>query len=763
MEKMKDTIVKAAGRLSGCHCEEIEVAESFMDAASRFAHMKGTVLLMSGGDLDCARYHILGVHPWLAFSANGKALALQIDSDNFCLEADPFALLDFLIGHFQIEDSDIPAPLGAGLLGYLSYDLKDVIEKLPRTSVDSLALPHLLLYSHRVLMVHDKVEKKCRLFVPKRIFSGERPGGERSRLRVRNALEEFKAVLQGRKKESASFRGDGKSLRSNIEKPDYIRAVERIVEYIKSGDVYQVNMSQRFEMDFSGDSFALFARLYEKNPAPFFAYVNAGDHQIVCTSPERFLLLKENRVETRPIKGTRPRGKTPAEDDKNRQDLLQSGKDDAELSMIVDLLRNDLGKVCKAGSVRVAEHKRLEAYRNVYHLVSVVEGELDEGENASDLIRATFPGGSITGCPKIRSMEIIDELEPCRRHVYTGSIGYIGFHGTMDLNIAIRTATVVRDKVYFSVGGGIVYDSDPESEFEETLHKGQTLTSVLTESCRNEMAPPSPSQPMVWINGALRPARLATASVLDEGFQYGHGFFETIRVVQGVPRFLAEHLQRFHRAWQSLFPDPPPDITWADAIGQVVEANHLGRDVAAVKILATRGAGESPWENRTLLVAARPYVHRLKLKKNARGLRLKTYPHPRQTPLADHKTINYLYYLSAGRWAAENEADEALVLNPDGTVSETNTANILVFKDDRVVVPQSPHVLPGVFQAAVLDFLRRQGVGSVCEKMLPKDLYDADLVLATNSLMGAVAVIDLDGRAFSPHMDWAEKINKALL
>ena len=268
---------------------------------------------------------------------------------------------------------------------------------------------------------------------------------------------------------------------------------------------------------------------------------------------------------------------------------------------------------------------------------------------------------------------------------------------------------------------------------------------------------------MVWINGALCPARRATASVLDEGFQYGFGFFETIRVVQGQPRFLDAHLQRFHRAWKALFPDPPPDVTWGDVIGQVVEANHLGRDIAAVKVLATRGAGEFPRENRTLLVTARPYVHRLKLKKNAHGLNLITYPYPRQTPLADHKTLNYLYYLTAGRWAAENGADEALVLNPDGSASETSTANILLFKNDRVIVPQSPHVLPGVFQAGVLDFLRQQDVGAVCEKTRPKDLYDADLVLATNSLMGAVAVIGLDDRVLSPDMDWVGKINEALL
>ena len=168
-----------------------------------------------------------------------------------------------------------------------------------------------------------------------------------------------------------------------------------------------------------------------------------------------------------------------AEDDALRRELLESAKDDAELSMIVDLLRNDIGKVCRPGSVRVLEHKRLEAYQNVYHLVSIVKGELDPGMDAVDLLRATFPGGSITGCPKIRAMEIIDELEPVRRHIYTGSIGYVGFDGTMDLSIAIRTATFTGGKTVFSVGGGIVFDSDPASEFEETLHKGRTLMDAL--------------------------------------------------------------------------------------------------------------------------------------------------------------------------------------------------------------------------------------------------------------------------------------------
>ncbi|HYQ30156.1 MAG TPA: aminodeoxychorismate synthase component I, partial [Polyangiaceae bacterium] len=273
--------------------------------------------------------------------------------------------------------------------------------------------------------------------------------------------------------------GTSGKVASLFSRDEYCAAVETIRKYIIEGDVYQVNMSQRFQGQIDAEPFDCFAKMYAANPAPFFAYINAGEHQIVSTSPERFIELRSGRVETRPIKGTRPRGKSLAEDAALRKELQESTKEDAELSMIVDLLRNDIGKVCRPGSVQVVEHKRLEAYQNVYHLVSIVKGELDPGVDAVELLRATFPGGSITGCPKIRAMEIIDELEPFRRHIYTGSIGYFGFDGAMDLSIAIRTATFTHGNVVFSVGGGIVFDSEPGSEYEETLHKGRTLLNAL--------------------------------------------------------------------------------------------------------------------------------------------------------------------------------------------------------------------------------------------------------------------------------------------
>jgi para-aminobenzoate synthetase component 1 len=265
----------------------------------------------------------------------------------------------------------------------------------------------------------------------------------------------------------------------------YLAAVNKVRDYIRRGDVYQVNLSQRFHFPFTGNSFRFWKSMFDINPAPFYAYLNAGDHQVLSTSMERFLLRQGRYLETRPIKGTRRRGVTAQEDGELRDDLLNSPKDGAELSMIVDLMRNDLGRICRAETVRVAEHKRIETYANVHHLVSIVTGALRPEITPSDILRATFPGGSITGCPKIRAMEIIDELEPNCRHVYTGAIGYIGWHDNLDLNIAIRTAVVKDHACYFSVGGGVIYDSLEEDEYRETLHKGRTMFDLIEKMRTN--------------------------------------------------------------------------------------------------------------------------------------------------------------------------------------------------------------------------------------------------------------------------------------
>jgi para-aminobenzoate synthetase component 1 len=734
--------------LAGVHVRPYTLKIPFIDLAARFAHLPGTVVLLSGGEQDSARHHLLGIDPWMTLRSRKKRMALSLDDRSFELSGSPIDLLREILATVRLPEGDWPGPLAAGLMGYLAYDLKDDIERLPKTSVDDLRLPHMLLTAPSLVVVHDRKTESTRLMVPLR----RKPETDADRI-----VSRFHTAVNAFPVESEAFTIGAQGPCANFTADGYRTAVQRIIDYIGAGDVYQVNLSQRFSVPFQGSAFAYFRRLFTLNPAPFFAFVQAGDHQIVSTSPERFLLQNGSRVETRPIKGTRPRGGTAEKDEAMRRELLESPKDDAELSMIVDLLRNDIGKVCRAGSVKVAHHKRLEAYDNVYHLVSIIEGELDEDRNSADLIRAAFPGGSITGCPKVRAMEIIDELEPCRRHVYCGSIGYISFHDTMDLSIAIRTATITGGSLCFSVGGGIVFDSDPQAEYEETLHKGRTLMAA----CQNECTLPAP-ETIVWHNGRLMRAADTRVSIADQGLLYGFGLFETIRVDRGAVPLLDGHVARFDRSWRALMPDDPPDLTWADVIAQVVAANDLSRRCAAVKILATRGSRDrAPWDH-ALFVTARPYIHRLKTL-NTPGIGLGTFPHPRQSPLAGHKTLNYLYYLKAGQWASENGYDEALVLNPDGSVSETHTANLLIVNGTEVIRPASPTVLPGVMAEAACRLLAQWEFRIHETIVWPEMLLQAGQVLAANALMGTVPVIGVDGKFRPEGGDLWRRINDAIL
>jgi len=423
------------------------------------------MLLLSGGDLDCAGFSLMGWDPWLVIRAKGRQVTVQRGHETRRREANPFDVLEEVLGALEMPGDPPLAPLAAGGLGFLAYDLKNHLERLPATAVDDLHLPEMVMAFPRRLVVHDR---RAGCFWQADITY------EDSRGRRQAPAE----PLTWPPAEPVGGYRVGQP-QSNFTREDYLRALTRIREYIRQGDVYQVNLTQRFSFPLAGEPYFLLQRLFQVNPAPFYAYLNCGDFQVLSTSMERFLYQRGDYLETRPIKGTRPRGLTPAADAVLRQELADSPKDDAELSMIVDLLRNDLGKVCRPRTVEVAEHKRLEAYQNVYHLVSIVTGRVRPGVSAVDLLKATFPGGSITGCPKIRAMEIIDELEPHVRHVYCGAIGYLGLHRNLDLNVAIRTAIVARGMGHFAVGGGVVYDSQEADEYDETLHKGRTLFRVI--------------------------------------------------------------------------------------------------------------------------------------------------------------------------------------------------------------------------------------------------------------------------------------------
>lgn len=749
MNKIKNNI----GRITDVYTERIKLKEDFISLAARFARKHGTVILMSGGELDSARYHIIAARPWLSMTCFRDQIKISTNQQKFNFKGQFFDLLKKVVNHYslQIKElklADLPEPVYAGIFGYLAYDLKDSIEKLPRTSINELNLPDSVFFAPSIVIIQDKITSITTLCIPviekNRSFS------------LDASLDSFRKTILAKPLIKNNFSGDAAGFKSNFNQAEYMTSIKRIKEYIESGHVYQVNMSQRFKMGFSGDPYSFFKALYHENPAPFFSFINAGDHQIVSTSPERFLKLRDRIVETRPIKGTRPRGRTAKKDNELKNDLQQSSKDDAELSMIVDLLRNDIGKVCAAGSVKVKQHKMVEAYTNVYHLVSIVEGILDKGYDAIDLITATFPGGSITGCPKIRAMEIIDELEPHRRHIYTGSIGYIDFSGSMDLSIVIRTATIYKEKIIFSAGGGIVFDSDPLDEFNETIHKGHTLMEVF-----NDRITPAEQEPCLWINGRLKPVQDAGVPVADQGLLFGFGFFETIRAEKGEALYLDQHIARFNDAWKNLFESKPPDLTWDTIINEVIMKNGLGDKVTAVKILATRGSREVPPFNHTLVVMARPYTHRLADKKMP-GINLLTYPEARQSPLAAHKTLNYLYYLLAGQWSSKMGGNEALILNPDGTVSETNTANLMLVADKKVLIPLSAHVLPGIMQKVICDVLPEWGYKIEQRVIKPEDLLTGKQVILSNSLMGAVPVLSLDNQRLAKPTDLCERINRAV-
>ncbi len=729
----------------GVRQEPIVLPAPFEQFAARFSRQPGTVVLLSGTDLDCSRYHLLGIDPWLQVRMPGRHLEIACRGERWTMDGDPFDCLKILMEKYRLPDSClISSPFSAGFMGYLAYDLKDQIEDLPRTCMDT-GLPDLFLVAPSVILVQDRITGVTTLSTPILKNAGDVLSARMSGVALKQFLLE--SPCEGTR--SGGFGMDPRGWVSGLEKSQYLAAVAKIIQYLKAGDIYQANLAQRFETGFTGDPYALFLSLFERNPAPFFSFVQAGDHQVVSTSPERFMLQQGQRVETRPIKGTIARGKTPEQDRVNGETLCRSLKDDAELTMIVDLMRNDLSRVTKHDSVRVTEHKRLEPYDNVFHLVSVVQGELLPGKTGVDLLKASFPGGSITGCPKIRAMEIIDELEPVKRHVYTGSIGYLSFHDTMDLSIAIRTATIHDHRIYFSVGGGIVYDSDPENEFQETLDKGQTVMDTLSRQGRSRVE----TGMKAWVNGKVVDQDQAVVPAHIPGFQYGAGVFETIRVDRGCPVRLAEHVHRMTRSWQTLFKSPAPNITWEVVIRRLIRENLLEDRVAAAKIiLAVPGFSA---------VFVRPYRHRLEVLGKT-GLDLVTCPYPRHTFLAGHKTLNYLYYDLAARYARENGGDEALVLNPDQSVSETSTCNIMVVGDRRILVPASSHVLPGVTQAAAIRALERRGYVIEQKPVTVPELTACANVLLTNALVGVVPVNHVEGIRITQDPGVLETVSRAL-
>lgn len=420
------------------------------------------------------RYAYLMADPFMSVSAKDQRLWIDGRESGIGAEDTPFECLMRLSNNMTLDHVEGLPPFQGGVAGLFGYDLGRSLERLPLDTQDDTGFPDLCVGFYDTVLSFDLDARRAWI-----VSTGMPEMDETARIsRARERIGFFRNIVEcATRTQAPSFSGCPLDWRSSDSRAEYEAKVGRIIDYILAGDIFQANLSQGFRAALPGgfDPVAYYLRLRRVNPAPFAAYLDTGDGVVASSSPERFLKAEAGAVETRPIKGTRPRGDTQDMDETLAADLLASPKDNAENVMIVDLLRNDLSRVCRSDSVEVPELCVLESYSSVHHLVSTVTGRLADGCGPLDLMAAAFPGGSITGAPKIRAMEIIEELEVFRRGPYCGSMGFIGFDGWCDTSILIRTVCIRNGMAAFNVGGGIVADSDPAMEFEETLHKARRI------------------------------------------------------------------------------------------------------------------------------------------------------------------------------------------------------------------------------------------------------------------------------------------------
>ena len=447
------------------------------DSAALFlpwANRKWAVVLDSAHPFTHqGRYDIISAEPYKTLITRGSVTEIR-EGSNVCLSPkDPFSLVKDALGEPSRQQHGLP--FSGGAIGFFGYDLARRLEKIPEWNSGSDGIPDMMVGLYSWAVVVDHQEKKSFL-----VGDCSKPGLESRWPHLVTAFSQIQII--GWQQNEFSVLS---SPRANLTRSEYQKAFDRIQNYIHEGDCYQVNLAMRFSSFCAGDPWMAYQWLRSTNPSPFGAYLNFSPVQVLSSSPERFLSVHNGLIETKPIKGTRPRSLIPSEDKANSEALQQSDKDRAENLMIVDLLRNDISKGSEIGSVNVPKLFDIESFATVHHLVSTIQARLAHNQHALDLLRGCFPGGSITGAPKIRAMEIIEELEPNRRGLYCGSIGYIGFNGNMDSNITIRTLVCSDNSLRFWAGGGIVADSNAELEYEECFHKAAAMLNLM-EQFRSE-------------------------------------------------------------------------------------------------------------------------------------------------------------------------------------------------------------------------------------------------------------------------------------
>ena len=457
-----------------------------LTGAARDAFMLESV---TGGEVR-GRYSIIGMKPDLIWQCHGETSRLnrhaRFDADDFVdQDGHPLDNLRALMAESKIDlPEDLPAA-SAGLFGYLGYDMIRLVEHLPDVPPDPLGLPDATMLRPTVVAVLDGVKGEVTVCSPAWVSDGQsaRAAYAQAAERVMDAVRDLDRRLPQASRDLGEAHEDAPPV-SNFSKQAYMAAVEKAKEYIRAGDIFQVVPSQRWTQPFRQPPFALYRSLRRTNPSPFMFYFNFGGFQVVGASPEILVRVFGSEVTIRPIAGTRPRGATRDEDLALEQDLLSDEKELAEHLMLLDLGRNDTGRVSKIGTVRPTEKFIIERYSHVMHIVSNVVGELADDQDALSALLAGLPAGTVSGAPKVRAMEIIDELEPEKRGVYGGGVGYFSAGGDMDVCIALRTAVVKDENLYIQAGGGVVYDSDPEAEYQETVHKSNAIRRAAADAAR---------------------------------------------------------------------------------------------------------------------------------------------------------------------------------------------------------------------------------------------------------------------------------------
>lgn len=444
---------------------------------------------VTGGEVR-GRYSIIGMKPDLVWRCRGEASEInrtaRYDAHAFVpQDGNPLDTLRALLAESRVDLPDDLPQAAAGLFGYLGYDMVRLVEHLPDINPDPLDLPDAVMLRPSVIAVLDGVKGEVTVVSPAWVSDGQnaRAAYAQAAERVMDAVRDLERAMPVATRDLGEPDAASEPV-SNFTHAGYKAAVEKARDYIRAGDIFQVVPAQRWTQDYKQDPFALYRSLRRTNPSPFMFYFNFGGFQVIGASPEILVRVFGNEITIRPIAGTRPRGATPEEDRALEADLLADEKELAEHLMLLDLGRNDVGRVAKIGTVRPTEEFIVERYSHVMHIVSNVVGELQEGKDALDAFFAGMPAGTVSGAPKVRAMQIIDELEPEKRGVYGGGVGYFSAGGDMDMCIALRTAVVQDQKLYIQAGGGVVYDSDPEAEYQETVHKSNAIRRAAADAAR---------------------------------------------------------------------------------------------------------------------------------------------------------------------------------------------------------------------------------------------------------------------------------------